>query len=66
VGLLLKGHGDGTFEVVPPAVSGPLATGDVRKLVPITVAGYRCLLVVRNNDRCGLIGLPSMGNKDQR
>jgi hypothetical protein len=57
VGLLLTDDGKGEVTETPPHVSGLYLRGHVRRLLPITVKGRSCLLVVRNNEACGLVEL---------
>ncbi|MDW8332049.1 MAG: VCBS repeat-containing protein, partial [Cyclobacteriaceae bacterium] len=56
-GLMLKGHGDGTFVVVSPEASGLHIRGDIRQLAGIRLAGKTCLLVGVNNDELKLYNL---------
>jgi hypothetical protein len=58
IGLFMKGDGRGGLEAMPARESGLLLRGHVRRLLPITVGGRECLLVVRNNEAFGLVGLP--------
>ena len=46
-GMLLKGNGDGTFEVMHSG--GFSASGDVRRLLPVSVADEEWIVVGRNN-----------------
>ncbi len=48
-GCLLKGRGDGTFEYIPPKVSGLRLVGQVRDFAVVKSGGQRLLLVARND-----------------
>ncbi len=51
-GLLMKGHGDGTFTAVPPDQSGVAIAGQVRDFKMVARAhGEHLVAVARNNDR---------------
>lgn len=60
VGLLLSDTGTGDLHETPPHMSGLDLGGHVRRLLPITVKGRPCLLVVRNNEAWGLVEM--LGN----
>ena len=49
-GLLLKGKGDGSFDVVPSVESGFFLKGEVRDLVSLKRGNESLLLVAKNND----------------
>ena len=49
-GVLLKGKGEGIFDVVPSKLSGLLLQGEVRDFENVNVANKRVIVVVRNND----------------
>lgn len=57
IGSFQKGDGRGGLILQPATKIGTIASGNVRHLAPITVQGRPCLLVVRNNDQCGLTEL---------
>ena len=50
IGLLLKGHGDGTFVSVAPETSGVCIRGEIRDIKNIP-AKENLVLIVRNNDK---------------
>jgi hypothetical protein len=49
-GLLLKGHGKGTFKSIPGAESGFSVKGEVRSLRKVQIGGKVYYLAIRNND----------------
>jgi hypothetical protein len=55
IGTYLKGDGKGGFRPVANAECGLMLRGYVRHVVPLTMSGKPHLLVVRNNDGCGLV-----------
>ncbi|MCB0769086.1 MAG: VCBS repeat-containing protein [Flavobacteriales bacterium] len=57
IGTFMKGDGKGGLKVVPNRDCGLLIGGPVRHVVPLRIQGRDHLLIVRNNDRCGLVGL---------
>jgi len=67
IGSFLKGNGRGELVLQPATTSGLKIGGNVRHLAPIIVGGKPCLLVVRNDDQCGLTELlrpePQVANK---
>lgn len=64
-GQWLRGDGKGGLNNVPRTSSGLALRGQVRQLLPITVGSERHLLVVRNNEACGLVRLPAASNGDR-
>lgn len=57
-GLLLKGKGDGTFEVITETETGFLAPGNVKDLKVLHAKGEKSFIVVsRNNDKIQLFKL---------
>ncbi len=61
IGLLMKNEGKGVLAEVAPDASGLSLRGQVRDLLPITLGGKACLLVVRNNEPTGAVELLSAG-----
>jgi len=55
IGLLLEGDGKGGFEPVISRESGFYATGDVKDMEKLTIAGEEYVLVVRNSDFVQLV-----------
>ncbi|MCS6975016.1 MAG: VCBS repeat-containing protein [Cyclobacteriaceae bacterium] len=49
-GLLIQGHGDGTFRALWPGESGFRVKGEIRDLQLIKFKGRSAVLVIRNND----------------
>ena len=56
-GTFLKGMQNGNFEVLGPKQTGLFIDGDVKDLAFITVKGQRYILVAKNNDFLGFVGL---------
>ena len=49
VGLLMAGDGQGKFKAIPAHESGFFATGDVRDMTSINIAGQDVVLVSQNS-----------------
>jgi len=49
-GLFLKGNGNGTFQVVPPLISGISTKGEMRDLKILKINGNKIITVARNNE----------------
>lgn len=54
-GLVLKGNGKGSFEVLPASQSGFYAPGDVKEMSYITLNKKEYILIVNNNDNIQFI-----------
>jgi enediyne biosynthesis protein E4 len=48
-GLILHGDGKGNFKAITPTQSGLLIDGEIRKILPFTVAGKKTIAASRNN-----------------
>jgi len=49
-GLILKGRGDGTFQSIPPRISGMKLDDEIRDIVSIKTSSGKLILVARNNN----------------
>ena len=53
ISVMLRGNGDGTFEVVPPSVAGLVVSGDAKGLTVVDLDhdGWPDVAVMQNDDR---------------
>ena len=65
-GEVLRGDGEGGFEAMSPRRSGLLATGDVRDLRKIEVAGRSVWLIARNDGKLLVYGKTVEWNDDKQ
>jgi hypothetical protein len=50
-GILLKGMGDGRFEVISPQQSGVFIPGEIRDIKNLSIGKDRLVIITRNNDK---------------